>query len=621
VELRADRDLVINNYVGGSTSQNTIVRQLWFQTNDAWALGSAGHPLSGGTSGTPLVLRGLYSNGSLYTISIPNKLEDILRYPSIILDSIRSAASKGSRFTFGGAPRVSFFEYDNDYLVVKNFNDAAASASVYAHATTQFEDLVSGETQSWLSLTLQPRETRFFSLKTAASFTLVNQVFEYGQDTTTVVIDASPLSLRLGAIDPAAFVVSTRQTAVLNGSRLTAYSGFRQVLSAFVTSTDELVIAGNGTATVRAATTGTGRYIVLNLRTGLVPAQYGFYTGVPGASTLFYLVQTNVPLNLNYSVKQVAPITAANGSAVTLGSHITKSRTVRTNEVFAGEIDPLVRNFTAGRYSPAAPHDSTDYLDYQTFVPTLATGEKVPLVLWLHGIGEGRVAGGAVQNQNHLRGNREGVAWITPDALASRKAVVLLPQSPNCGWYTKAAATSWRGYNDALTHAKTVLDRLLAENTHIDHDRVYVCGDSFGGFGVFNFLRTYPGVAAASIVAPGGFNVEGAEPLDGDRPPLLNQSSLQALAKVPIWILNTGQDFPITSKTYDALKGVAANVRWTHYKNATASSANSYGQEHWVWIPTLENRPTTTDADIVQANSGDPAGQHILDWLFAQKRK
>jgi predicted peptidase len=621
VELRADRDLVVNNYVGNASSPNTVVRQLWFQTNDAWALGSAGHPLSGGTYGTPLVLRGLYSNGSLYTFSVPNKVDELLRFPSIILDSIRSATSKGSPFTFSGAARVSFFLYDNDYLVVKNFNDAVASASVYPHGTGLFEDVVSGEQQQWLVLTLQPREVRFFRLRASVPFNIVNQVFGYGQDTTTVLVDASPLTFRAGNLDPASFVVTARATVLLNGTKVTAFSGFRDVLSAYVAASDELALSGDGRATVRPVATGSGRYVVLTLRTGMVAGQWGTWSGVPGAGTLVYINETNVPLNLSYHVKQVAPIAAANGTAVTLGSHITKSRVVHTGEVFAGEVGPLVRNFTAGRYSPASPHDASDYLEYHTYVPTLATGEKVPLVLWLHGIGEGRIAGGGVQDQNVLRANREAVAWITPDAIAARKAIVLVPQSPNRGWWVRAAATADRGYNDALTHTRAVVDRLLADNTHIDHDRVYIAGDSLGGFGVFNALRNYPGVFAAAVVAPGGFNVEGQPALDADRTPVLNQTAVALVGKVPTWLLNTGVDFAITNRTYYDLKGAAANVRWTHYKNATNSSAATYGQEHWVWIPTLDNRPATNDQDIVESNPADTPGQHILDWLFVQKRK
>jgi predicted peptidase len=452
-------------------------------------------------------------------------------------------------------------------------------------------------------------------------FSIVNQVFTYGQDTTTVIIDTGSLTLRAGPIDSAAFVVSARSTALLNGTRVNAFSGMREVVSAFVTGSDELVASGDGHVEVR-ETTGEGHYIVLNLRCGMVPGPWGFSFGLPGASTLLYLDGTNVPLNLSYHVKQVEPITAANGSAVSLDSHIAKSRAVYDGEIFAGEYNPLVRNFTAGNYTPAAPHDETDYLDYSTYVPTLTGGERVPVVIWLHGFGEGRITGaGGIQNQNVLKACKEGVAWITPDSLAARKAIVIVPQSPNRGWYVRAPAVDWRGYNDALTNAKAVIDLVIAEHEEIDRDRVYIAGDSLGGFGVWNMLKNYPGVFAAALVAPGGFNVEGEELISDDMPPLFNHSTIATVAQVPVWILNTGNDFPITNNTYQALRNVSANVRWTHYQNATAASADTWGQEHWVWMPTLDNRPATNDGDMIAPYLSDTPGQHVLDWLFAQRRK
>jgi hypothetical protein len=129
---------------------------------------------------------------------------------------------------------------------------------------------------------------------------------------TTVIVDTG-LSLPTEPIDASAFIVSARQWVILNGTRFTAFTGLREVLSGFVSPIDELVMSGDAHAAVREAATGAGRFVVLNMRIGMVPAEWGLFAGVGGA--------------------------------------------------------------------PPVQHDRTDYLDYHVFVPQLAQGERLPLVL------------------------------------------------------------------------------------------------------------------------------------------------------------------------------------------------------------------------------------------------
>jgi predicted peptidase len=118
-----------------------------------------------------------------------------------------------------------------------------------------------------------------------------------------------------------------------------------------------------------------------------------------------------------------------------------------------------------------------------------------------------------------------------------------------------------------------ILDSIPQNQTPIDLDTLYVAGDSMGGYGTFTMLGDFPEYFTAAIVAPGAFNLLGEYWVDARKPEVFKRTDVVSVAKVPLWFLNTGNDFPIVNNTYRALKSVGANVSWTHYVNATEASA------------------------------------------------
>jgi predicted peptidase len=457
------------------------------------------------------------------------------------------------------------------------------------------------------------------------SFELVNQVFSYGQDTTNVIIDLEEPILDAGsAVDADTFTVFTTNSITVEGQPVIAYEGPRTVTGAYVSAGAELTFNQDGAVTVGAPITGTekGRYIVLNLEHGRVKVSEGTvernyedaYEGIPGAGTLLYRDGSNFILDLDYRVTVAKNLQLTDGTVLGVNTALLKSTVKPAHEVIAGEINPLVNQFVAGTYKPEFPYDESDYLEYQLYTPN--DPENVPLVVWLHGWGEGRSAVG-IQNQNLLRANQEGVAWVIPASQTVRKAYVLVPQSPNYGWYVKAPAADFRGYNDAISHVKAVIDKLISDNPgKIDPNRVYITGDSMGGFGTWGMLSTYPGFFAAAIMAPGYFDREG----ENSMAPVLTVEQIAALKDTPIWVLNTGDDFSKTAENYQIFKEADSNIRWTHYTDASEAHAGTWNIAHWVWVPTLQNRPATDDQYIKDVYPTDLPGQHILDWLFAQRK-
>ncbi|MDR0561575.1 MAG: prolyl oligopeptidase family serine peptidase [Spirochaetaceae bacterium] len=461
------------------------------------------------------------------------------------------------------------------------------------------------------------------------TFRLVNQVLGYGQDTTHIIIDlGKPILNGSSGITAETFAVTAKNTAVIDGTRITAYEGSRKVIGAYISASDQLTFDETGFASIGQPVSSTvpGQYAVLALEYGRPKVSEGTeeqnfadaYQGVPGASTLLYQNGSNYVLDLDYQVEQIQTLFLPNGKSFNAKQGFSKSTAVAEHEVITGEINPLVNEFRAGRHTPETPYDDTDYLDYQLYAPK--NPENAPLVVWLHGWGEGR-NGGGIQNQNLLRANKEGTAWVIPESQAVRKAYILLPQSPNYGWYVDSPANDFRGYNNAVTHVKAVIDQAVQDNQgKIDPNRIYIAGDSMGGYGVWTMLAVYPGFFAAAIAAPGMFNRPDAPQADSNRPPILTADQINSVKTTPIWTLNTGDDFAQTEDNYTVIKNAGGNIRWTHYTDASERHADTWNIAHWVWVPALENRPATDDQYIKEVYPADTPGQHILDWLFAQHK-
>jgi hypothetical protein len=174
VEVSASEPILINNFGGATTTKDILVRQIWYNTNDAWEITSAGRPLTGGFFGVPLVLRGLYGGkgGSLYVLAIPQNPSDLYVYPADVLNAFREAASHEVGIRIRGPAKVSLFVYDNGYFIVENFNDAAVDIQVVLSTSANIQEDAATGTYSGratagmgVSVHLNPHQFRVFQAK------------------------------------------------------------------------------------------------------------------------------------------------------------------------------------------------------------------------------------------------------------------------------------------------------------------------------------------------------------------------------------------------------------------------------------------------------------------------
>jgi predicted peptidase len=212
-------------------------------------------------------------------------------------------------------------------------------------------------------------------------------------------------------------------------------------------------------------------------------------------------------------------------------------------------------------------------LRYRLFIPDMQISEgRYPLVIFLHG-GTGQ----GVDNISQVSGaNRSGSqVWIQPRNQARHPCFVLAPQLPK-GWRWDAV-----GRNRSFIYAEALVELLAALKSEfpIDEDRVYLTGQSLGGWGTWDISARYAGLFAAAVPVCGG----------GD------PSAVDDLRSIPVWAFHGRLDSQVpverSRKMVAALRAAGGTVRYTEY--ATLG--------HDVWTRAY------AEADLP-------------DWLFSQQR-
>ena len=212
-------------------------------------------------------------------------------------------------------------------------------------------------------------------------------------------------------------------------------------------------------------------------------------------------------------------------------------------------------------------------MPYRLFIPEADARKKpLPLIVYLHG-------GGGVGADNLKQisgGNTTGThVWTTPEAQRKHPAFVVAPQMPEGQQWAMPSS-------DALSaSAQTVLELIaaLSREFAIDPDRVYLTGQSLGGYGTWDIISKRPDLFAAAVPLCGG----------GD------PSRILAARRMAIWTFHGAKDevVPVSGsrEMVTALKRAGSPVKYTEYPDAG----------HNVW--TLAYVEPT-----------------LAEWLFSQRR-
>jgi len=240
--------------------------------------------------------------------------------------------------------------------------------------------------------------------------------------------------------------------------------------------------------------------------------------------------------------------------------------------------DDEVDGFVARAYQHAG-----QTMPYRLFIPpTYKKSRKYPVVVWLHGAG-----GLGTDNLRQIQGDQVPGThiWTTAANQAKHPVFVVVPQAMS-GWDGTGALAvlglpegpEARLLPSALVQVLAILDALTKE-FRIDSRRLYIAGQSLGGFGAWNLITKKPDEFAAAIILCGGGNPD-----------------LAANVKdIPIWSFQGDRDSPAflnANRTMiAAVRKAGGNPRYTEYP----------GMGHEIWDRVFKERL-------------------LVDWLFSQHK-
>jgi len=269
---------------------------------------------------------------------------------------------------------------------------------------------------------------------------------------------------------------------------------------------------------------------------------------------------------------------------------------------------PLIDKFNlTGTYS----HNEVS-LPFASFEPE-NNDQKLPLIIWLHGGGEGgndpSIPLIANRAANYASDEIQGIF---------KGAYVLAPQSPTF-WMQSSSGAYTRGkendiYNEALL---ALIKNYVTDHPDIDPDRIYVGGCSNGGYMALKLIFLNPDYFAAGYISALAYQNE-----------FITNEQVDKIKDVPIWFVHSKDDgTTLPEKTvvplYNRLINAGANnVHFSFYDHVTDITGffggdNYYYNGHWSWIYSHANHANFDfDGSPVLFNNRPVT---IMEWLAEQR--
>lgn len=307
----------------------------------------------------------------------------------------------------------------------------------------------------------------------------------------------------------------------------------------------------------------------------------------------------NVFVNMRFTITQTGPLETSEGAVTGL-----------VYDYPLGESCPCSKGWINDTSRTAEP------LNYGYYLPQTVEPGPRPLIIWLHGAGEGGVDPSVAYMGNKV------VALSSPKIQAYfGGAYVLATQTPTF-WMNDGSGEY--GRTGKSMYSKALMDCIedfVSRNENIDRDRIYIGGDSNGGFMTMRMFLDHPDYFAAAFPV--------CEALYDET---ITDEDIAGIKDKALWFTHAKND-PVVKPsetvepTYKRLIAAGAkNVHFTYWDNIKDIHEGFKDQEgnpfeyigHFAWIPLLnddctldyDGRPVTIDGEPVT----------LLQWLSRQKK-
>ena len=275
-----------------------------------------------------------------------------------------------------------------------------------------------------------------------------------------------------------------------------------------------------------------------------------------------------------------------------------------------GRTSPLADRFdVSGKFV----HPSGIALTYAWFEPRGKAG-KAPLLIWLHGGGEG-----GTDPTIPLLANRAANYASDEIQAVFDGAWVLAPQCPGAWMHNRAGAMTGGKEDDIYNVALLALIRdFVAAHPGVDASRVYVGGCSNGGYMALKLLLLDPDTFAAGFISSLAYQSQ-----------YLSDAQIASVARLPIWFVHAADDKTTLPEetvlpVYKRLKAAgAADVHLSYYDHVVDITGLVGGADyryngHWSWIYLHANQCRLDFDGRPVTLAGRPVT--IMEWLAAQRK-
>ena len=332
---------------------------------------------------------------------------------------------------------------------------------------------------------------------------------------------------------------------------------------------------------------------------------------------------------------------------------VSSSLTIMASE-FTGRISPVADLFAMDTHVYTDTTHGEITLHYATFDPASDAGTN-PLVIWLHGAGEG-----GTDPYITLLGNKVVNLASTEIQTIFGGAYILAPQAPTMWMDNGTGAYSTDGTSMFSNALMDLITTYVSGNADIDPNRVYIGGCSNGGFMTMRMIIDNPTYFAAAYPI--------CEALADEN---ITADNINAIKDLPIWFTHSENDSTVgitqcsltdyttwgvtwndadgnaladqtqrvhiedyTRAAYRRLIAAGAtDVHWSYFGYVTDTSGEVFQANgttpynymgHWSWLYTLNNECTQwyTDPDknAADATAFVDSGTTIMEWLASKSK-